>query len=241
MNNIIGIYKILSPSNKVYIGQSLDISIRWKKYKRLNCKAQPKLYASFNFYGVENHIFEILEECSIEMLNERERYWQEYYDVLSENGLNCKLTETNDRSGELSNESRLNMSNAQKNLYQKGYEVWNKGIKGEKSHWFGRKHTEKTKKKMSENQKNMSYETKKKIGEKNKGKKHTETQNKNHSNYMKKMYENGFLHPNGKKVINTETGEVYKSAAECERKTVYKNLIHRLNGRRKNDTSFKYL
>ena len=29
---MIGIYKITSPSGKVYIGQSIDIERRWKKY-----------------------------------------------------------------------------------------------------------------------------------------------------------------------------------------------------------------
>lgn len=30
---MIGIYKITSPSNRIYIGQSIDIEARWKSYK----------------------------------------------------------------------------------------------------------------------------------------------------------------------------------------------------------------
>jgi predicted GIY-YIG superfamily endonuclease len=33
---MIGIYKITSPSGKVYIGQSWDIYDRWKKHKQKN-------------------------------------------------------------------------------------------------------------------------------------------------------------------------------------------------------------
>jgi len=35
---MIGIYKITSPSNKVYIGQSINIEKRFKSYKRYDCK-----------------------------------------------------------------------------------------------------------------------------------------------------------------------------------------------------------
>jgi len=106
---MVGIYKILSPSNKVYIGQSINIENRWKYfYKTLNCKNQPKLYNSFLKYGWEQHKFEIIEECSLEQLNEREIYWGLHYNVLVE-GLNCKLGEGR---GACSKETKQKMSNA---------------------------------------------------------------------------------------------------------------------------------
>ena len=58
-----GIYKITSPSGKVYIGQSIDIERRFRHYKRMVCKDQVKVYNSFLKYGVDAHIFEILELC----------------------------------------------------------------------------------------------------------------------------------------------------------------------------------
>lgn len=91
---MIGIYKITNSKGKIYIGQSVNIEIRFLKYKQLNCKRQPKLYFSLKKYGVENHIFEIIEECSIELLDEREIYWGELYNVLEE-GLNLKLGKGN--------------------------------------------------------------------------------------------------------------------------------------------------
>ena len=83
MNKICGIYKITSPTNKIYIGQSTNILFRFGAYKRLNCKKQTYLYNSFLRHGVENHKFEIIEECSIDILNEREVYYVELYDTFN--------------------------------------------------------------------------------------------------------------------------------------------------------------
>jgi group I intron endonuclease len=88
---MIGIYKIINPKGKVYVGQTTNIKKREKTYSRLNCKKQPKLYNSLKKYGYENHTFEIIEECTLEQLNEREIYWGLYFDVLGKKGLNLKL------------------------------------------------------------------------------------------------------------------------------------------------------
>ena len=107
---MIGIYKIISPKGRIYVGQSVNIEDRWLQYKSLkNCTNQPRLYNSFIKYGVNNHKFEVLKECSTKDLNENERYWQEKYNVLKE-GLNCKFTQTKDRSGCLSAETRKKLS-----------------------------------------------------------------------------------------------------------------------------------
>jgi group I intron endonuclease len=74
---MIGIYKITNPKGKIYIGQSKNINDRFNSYKKLkhHCSLQPKLFNSLKKYGPENHIFEIIEECSLEQLNEREIYY----------------------------------------------------------------------------------------------------------------------------------------------------------------------
>lgn len=76
---IIGIYKIVSPTNKIYIGQSINITRRWKSYDSLHCKNQIRLYNSLRKYSPQNHIFEIIEECSLENINGRETHWKKYY------------------------------------------------------------------------------------------------------------------------------------------------------------------
>jgi group I intron endonuclease len=166
---MIGIYKILSPSGKIYIGQSVDINRRLNEYLNLqNCKQQIKLYNSFQKYSIENHKFEIIEECTLEQLNERERYYQDYYNTIGKNGLNCKLTGTNDKSGLLSDdiknkisksskgkvfsiESRQKMSKSSKGKPKpKGFGINSKETKLRKSiSAMGRLRSDKTKQKIS--------------------------------------------------------------------------------------------
>lgn len=91
-----GIYKWVSPSGRIYVGQSKNISSRLKWYKggHIKSASMPKLKRSFSKYGIENHIFEIIEYCSLDKLNEREIFWGLKYNTLNE-GLNCKLGEQN--------------------------------------------------------------------------------------------------------------------------------------------------
>lgn len=109
-----GIYKITSPSGKVYIGEAINIHKRWRHYKGLHCKRQPHIYNSLLKYGVENHVFEIVEECEINMLKCRERYWQESYDVLGEMGLNCQYTECGELKQVHTQETKNKISKANK-------------------------------------------------------------------------------------------------------------------------------
>jgi group I intron endonuclease len=155
---MIGIYKIINPKDKIYIGQTVNWDRRKKDYKILRCKGQIKLYNSFKKYGIENHIFEIIEECSVEDLNKKERYWQDFHNVL-ENGLNCRLTTSEDKSGFLSEETKLKMRGKKQSNDHK--QKLGKSRKGKKrteetkqkminsSYIKGKKRTEETKQKIS--------------------------------------------------------------------------------------------
>ena len=152
---MIGIYKITSSNNRIYIGQSIDIERRFRFYKRLNCKKQPILYRSFLKYGVENHTFEIIEECLFEELSIRERYWQEFYNVL-EDGLNCNLTETDTLPRKLSNETKLKISKANlgKTMSENArlkMSLAKKEIKGSGNDFYGKHHTKEFKENRSKN------------------------------------------------------------------------------------------
>lgn len=96
---MIGIYKITSPSGKVYIGQSVNIEKRFIRYKNLHCKSQPKIYSSIKKYGWNKHNFEILLECEVYELNGKERYYQDLYNCIGIYGLNCVLTMQKSKSG----------------------------------------------------------------------------------------------------------------------------------------------
>ena len=108
--DMIGIYKITNPTNKIYIGKSKDIEYRWKQYSYKKCTQQRKLYNSLQKYGVENHYFEVIEECDENLLNEREIYWiKEYTSV--ESGLNLSYGgEGGNHSLETINLIKLNKS-----------------------------------------------------------------------------------------------------------------------------------
>lgn len=101
---MIGIYKITNNvNNKCYIGQSRDIEARWAKHLSAY-KSSPEweLYRAFKKYGISSFSFEIIEECLIEELNEREIYWIAQYDSFN-NGYNMTLggeacNGTNDKS-----------------------------------------------------------------------------------------------------------------------------------------------
>lgn len=105
-----GIYMITSPSGKIYIGQALDIYMRWDHYMGLHCNRQPKLYASFKKYGVENHKFEIAETCMEDQLNEREIYFIKFYDTFNTlHGLNLQSGGHNGRHAE---ETKIKIRNS---------------------------------------------------------------------------------------------------------------------------------
>lgn len=79
-----GIYKITNIDNGMcYIGQAVDIAERWKQHIKRGIGADPptqnKLYPTMLSIGVENFTFEIIEECAANLLNEREDYWQKFY------------------------------------------------------------------------------------------------------------------------------------------------------------------
>jgi group I intron endonuclease len=154
---ITGIYKITSPSGKVYIGSAKNIKNRWYKYDTLHCKGQHRIFNSLKKYGAENHIFEVVEECEFEQLYIRERYYQELYDCIGENGLNCYLVATDEKPKLVSEETKVRMSKVQKGSI---------------------KHTEESKRKIGEAHKGIAVpeERKKKISESQKGKKVSEEQ-----------------------------------------------------------------
>ena len=132
---MIGIYKIQNLINqKCYIGQSINIDRRWKDEKRTAFDITAKNYnypisQAFRKYGLENFNFEIIEECLQSELNEKERYWINYYDSFF-NGYNQTLGDST-KTLEISKESIIGIFNDLKttDMYHKEIaEKWNISI-----------------------------------------------------------------------------------------------------------------
>ncbi len=124
---VCGIYKIVSPSGKIYIGSSSDVRARMFRYKNLHCVKQTKIYRSLVKYGWDKHNFSVIHECEKEELHMWERLYAEHYNTLGPNGLNLSIPAYNDIKGVFSKET----NNAR-----------SENMKGEKNHFYGKKHTD---------------------------------------------------------------------------------------------------
>lgn len=170
-----GIYKIINNINgKVYVGSAINISDRFLDHKQMlkrNKHHSTKLQNSVNKHGVENFTFEIIEECSKELLIEREQYWIDTLDSYK-SGYNCRPNASNMLNFVFSAESKEKMKKSQKGLHS-----------GTKHPLYGKKHSEETKekiriskigKKLSEETRNKMSKIRKGRDSPMKGKKHSE-------------------------------------------------------------------
>lgn len=228
-NNICGIYLVKNPSNKVYVGKSISIKDRWEKYKKLRCKSQPALFNSLKKYGWENHTFEILELCLEEELSCRERYWQDFYDVMGKEGLNCRLSSCEDMSGYLSKETKEKMSVNNARYWE--------GKTGSEHASFGRVHSEESLEKM------RISATDRLKGEGNPmyGKNHSDT-TKELFSLQRKGKNTNCDNPNATEIIDILTLEVWcsmKEASICNNIN-YGTLKKYLSGRLPNKTNLRY-
>ena len=81
-----GIYIIRNLDNgKVYIGQSTDIAQRLRHHKRMLSKGEhPNSLMQRSYDAHDGHFsFKVLEECTEDLLDERERFWIAYYDSMN--------------------------------------------------------------------------------------------------------------------------------------------------------------
>jgi group I intron endonuclease len=179
----VGIYKItFGNPNKVYIGSSIRIEVRWSTHKtelrgeRHSCRMQN----AYNKYGEGSMTFEIIEELphciSRNYLLSREQHYIDLYDSFA-NGLNMSPSAWTFLK-EWTEEDRQLKSIA---------------MTGKNNHFYGKNHSENTKKIISERMKGRqsgknnpfygkahSFETKLKISESIK-----KTNSKRETHFMK--------------------------------------------------------
>ena len=139
--NSSGVYLIKSPTGLIYIGEAKNLKSRCQAYTNPKyVKNQRAIYNSLIKHGVESHTIEILEICEEDKLLERERYYQEFYNSVN-SGLNCFFTGTFEMKKKWSEDTRRIMSES---------------CRGEKNHFFGKKHTKESLLKISERSKGQN-------------------------------------------------------------------------------------
>lgn len=130
-----GIYKLTAPDGSVYIGKSKCLRKRISKYKVTNCKGQTGVYESYNKYGRENHVFEIIsvlpdDITDFDLNNQENAFWYFYKEAgfnmlnINEPGNNKRpaqsaidKTAAKHRGMKRSEESKRKMSEAAKGKY----------------------------------------------------------------------------------------------------------------------------
>ena len=161
-----GIYCIENLSNsKKYIGQSVNISDRWKKHiSELNKGSHHNDYLqkAWNKYGKNEFKFYVLEYCPTDKLDEKEIYYIDYYDTLDrDKGYNLKSggqdhntysAESKHRMSESLKKSYLN-SNLKEIRRSDAINQWKdpkikEKITGKNNGMYGKHHTEEAKEKI---------------------------------------------------------------------------------------------
>lgn len=241
----IGIYKITSPTNKIYIGQSVDINHRFVMYRALNCKKQLHLHASFLKHGVENHKFEIIQLCEKDKLNDLEIYYINFYDCFNTPlGLNLK---SGGSYNSLTDEIKKKISDKLKGRF----------ISDETRKKLSIAHTnpsDEIRKRMSNTSKNISLETRNKMSNAHKGNKYhlghrasDEVRLKmSISQKGKKLSEKSKINignAHKKYVLDTQMGIFYLGVSEAAKAYCINTstLYNKLTGQSKNNTNFIYV
>jgi group I intron endonuclease len=167
-----GIYCIThKENNKQYIGQSVDCFERWKQHQTPK-KGSTGIKAAIMKHGINSFTFEVLEECSKDLLNEREVYFIAEKKTLSPLGYN--LTSGGSAPTETSKETKEKMSAASKGKKKAPFSA--EHIAKISAANKGRKTSDETKAKLSiaGMRRKTSDETKAKMSAAIKGKKRSE-------------------------------------------------------------------
>jgi len=137
------IYKITSPSGKIYIGKTVNYIQRMSFYRHLRCHKQKLIYNSLCKYGFENHVVEKIDvfNSTISYSVGKEMFWiRTYMSHESKYKMGKGLNLTNGGEGAsgyiATEEYRKQKSEYAKNnpkFTTKGLAAWNKGKTGFKA------------------------------------------------------------------------------------------------------------
>lgn len=109
------VYKITSPTGKIYVGSTNNIKRRLGEYSKLKIPSQYKLLASLKKYGFNAHSIEILWEGDvIERFNKEAEYGVKFSVLDRIKGMNLKLPKKGEVFISYSEETLLRMRQARK-------------------------------------------------------------------------------------------------------------------------------
>ena len=172
------IYKITSPSGKIYIGQTdRSFNLRWKQHKSKSscCTA---LHRAILKYGEENMTKQILCECDVEELKVKENEFIKEFNSLAPYGYNLKMNDDTGRTV-FSEETKKRISEGNKKYAKENPRTL---TEEQKEHLrqinTGKVMSEESKQKMRDSKKNK------------KGTLHTSESKKQISNSLKEYYKN---------------------------------------------------
>ena len=224
---MIGIYIIRNKINgKCYIGKTNNIKRRFIEHRTIYHETNKSLKLAYKKYGLENFSFEVLEECTVERLNEREIYY-----------IKKIKPEYNRTSGGDGSSGHKLSEHTKRILKEKAKENWEKLPEEKKEHII------KNNLKGPRKGHLVSEETRQKLREANLGKKQSlETIIKR----KKTLNERGYIRTNEnhkKPVICIETNERFESVREAMEKHNLTTLVGHLKGRYKTcrGKHYKYL
>ena len=152
MNKQCGVYEIFNMVNgKSYVGQSTNITQRLSKHKselRHNKHQNLHLQNAWNKYGEHSFLFNILEYCNIDELDDIERYYINIWN-LTNNQYGYNVESGGNLNKTLSTETKRKLSEAHKGKTL-SKEIRKKISKNNARYWEGKKRSKRTKKKISE-------------------------------------------------------------------------------------------
>lgn len=253
---MVGIYCITSPSGKKYIGQSINIEQRKKIYYGHHCKKQIKLHASLLKYGFDKHTFEIIEECEEGKLNEREEFWITELQTcnykigmnLSSGGLNKRVSEETKARISIGNTGKKKPLLVELNKSRKGQKLTPEHKEKMRQSMIGRTHSLESIEKMKVSRKEfhiaMTEDRKDKMRLKMSNSAKKKVLSPEHQDKINKWVTSADFHNiNAKKIINIETGIIYRSLGEAaiSSKYCYGHFKRMMSGVRINKTPYQYL
>ena len=152
MNKQCGVYEIFNMVNgKSYIGQSTNITQRLSRHKselRHNKHQNLHLQNAWNKYGEHSFLFNILEYCNIDELDDIERYYINIWNLTnSQYGYNVESGGNLNKT--LSEKTRKKISESKKGKTH-SLETRKKMSENNARYWEGKKRSKRTKKKISE-------------------------------------------------------------------------------------------